>query len=212
MPNESEEYRDLLERVRVGDEQALAELFSRHRDQLKRIVGFRMDARLRGRVDASDVLQDAYLDAAQRIEHFAKKPEMSFLVWLRQVVGQTLIDIHRHHLQVQKRDAGHEVSMNVAGPSQATSVCMAAQLTGHLTSPSQAAVKAETRAHLEEALSRMDPIDREVIALRHFEELSNNEVAEILGLKKTSASSRYVRALRRLKEILSEMPELRPGF
>jgi len=122
------------------------------------------------------------------------------------VVGQRIVDLHRHHLAAQKRDAGQEVSLNFAGPSQATSACMAATLPGHLTSPSRALARLETRTRLQEALDRMDPIDREVIALRHFEELGNNEVAEVLGIKKQSASSRYVRALKRLKEILAQMP------
>ena len=203
---------ELLTRLQQGDERALAELFSRHRDRLKRMVSFRLDPRLCGRVDASDVLQEGYLDAAQRIEHYLRDPARSFYVWLRLVVGQRIVDLHRHHLAAQKRDAGQEVSLDFAGPSQATSVCLAANLTGHLTSPSRAAARAETGARLQEALDRMDPIDREVIALRHFEELSNGEVAEVLDIKKQSASSRYVRALKRLKEILAEVPGLSQGL
>ena len=211
MAGPSPEPDELEARVRSGDERALAELFTLYRDRLKRAVSFRLDPRLYGRVDASDVLQESYLDAAQRLPHYLKDPSKSFFIWLRLVVGQRMIDLHRHHLGAQKRDAGQEVSLNAAGPTEATSVCLAAQLTGHLTSPSQAAIRAETRARLEAALDLMDPLDREVIALRHFEELSNGEVAEMLGLKKQSASSRYVRALRRLKEILAEMPDFGEG-
>jgi len=206
-----EGFDDLMTRVKDGDEQALAEIFSLYRDKLRRMVAFRLDRRLQGRVDASDVIQEGYLDAAQRIRHYLKDPSKSFYVWLRLVVGQRLVDLHRHHVAAQKRAADREVSLRLDAPSQATSGCMAAQLTGHITSPSQAAARAETRARLEAALDRMDPIDREVIALRHFEELSNNEVAEVLGIKKQSASSRYVRALGRLREMLADMPGLRQG-
>ena len=210
--NDPTAFDDLIAKVKAGDEQAFAELFSLYRDKLKRMVGFRLDPRLRGRVDASDVVQEGYLDAAQRIERYLKDPSKSFYVWLRLVVGQRLVDLYRHHIASQKRAVDREVSLRMDSPSQATSCCMAAQLTGHLTSPSHAAARAETRARLEAALDRMDAMDREVIALRHFEELNNNEVAEVLGIKKQSASSRYVRALGRLREILADVPGMSQGL
>ncbi len=203
----SEEFRieQLVQRLRDGDEQSLADLFSCYRDKLWRMINFRLDRRLLGRVDADDVLQEAYLAAAQRLEHFRKETEMSILVWLRLIVGQTLTDVHRRHLGAQMRDARQEIPLHV-GQAQATSISLAAHLLGHLTSPSQAAMRAEMARRLEQALETMDPIDREVLALRHFEELSNNEVAEVLGLQKSAASNRYVRALTRLKAILAKMP------
>lgn len=196
----------LVSRLKQGDELALGDLFSRHRDRLWRMVNFRLDRRLAGRVDADDILQEAYLDAAQRISHYLEDPSKSVFVWLRLVVCQTMIDIHRRHLGAQMRNANREVSMNRPAYTQATSVCLAAQLLGAMTSPSQAAVKAEMTQQLEEALEGMDPIDQEVLALRHFEELTNSEVAESLGIQQKAASIRYVRAVARLKDVLKKIP------
>lgn len=195
----------LVEQLKQGDERVLAELFSQHRDRLWRMVNFRLDRRLGGRVDADDILQEAYLDAA-RIHHYLEDPSKSFFVWLRLVVSQTMIDIHRRHLGAKMRNAEREVSMNRPAYTQATSVCLAAQLLGAMTSPSQAAVKAEMTRQLEEALETMDPIDQEVLALRHFEELTNSEVAESLGIQQKAASIRYVRAVSRLKDVLKRVP------
>ncbi|MBN1344733.1 MAG: sigma-70 family RNA polymerase sigma factor [Phycisphaerae bacterium] len=197
---------DLLIRMKDGDEQALAELFSMHRDRLWRMVHFRLDHRLRGRVDADDVLQEAYLEAAKRVEHFVDDSTTSFFVWLRMVVSQTLIDVHRRHLGAKMRDAGREVPIHGPRYPQATTVSLAIRLMGHLTSPSQAAMREEMYSRLEATLDEMDPIDREVLALRHFEELTNSEVAEVLGIQQKAASIRYIRAVKRLKDILSQMP------
>jgi RNA polymerase sigma-70 factor, ECF subfamily len=198
----------LLQRLKEGGEQVLAGLFSQHRERLWRMVNFRLDPRLRGRVDADDILQEAYLDAAQRIEHYDGGTATSFFVWLRMVVSQTLIDVHRRHLGAQMRDAGREVSIHGQRYPQATSASLTFQMLGNLTSPTQAAVRAEAAGRLEKALDDMDPIDREVLVLRHFEELTNSEVAEELGIQQKAASIRYVRAVRRLKAILSHVPGL----
>jgi RNA polymerase sigma-70 factor (ECF subfamily) len=197
---------ELLARLREGDETALAELFSQHHGRLWRMVNFRLDQRLCGRVDADDVLQEAYLNAAQRIDHYLNNKNMSFFVWLRQIVLQTMIDLHRQHLGAQMRDAAREVSLHRGGYPQATSISLAAHLLGSLTSPSQAAMRHEVSRQLEEALESMSAIDREVLALRHFEELTNSEVAEVLDIQQKAASIRYVRAIARLKEILVQIP------
>ena len=205
MPVEGEaEIAELLSKVRAGDQQALAELYDRHRDKLRRMVQLRLDHRLAGRVSASDVLQEAYIDAVKRIDHYFAKPDQSFFGWLRLVVGQRLADVHREHL-AQKRDAGQEVPINRGAPG-ADSACLAACLLGDGTSPSHAAARTESFGRLEEALNQMDPLDREVLALRHFEELSNAETAAILGIQPAAASKRYVRALARLKQILETIP------
>lgn len=206
MPSDPGLVDGLVARLRDGDERALAELFSRYRERLKRMVEFRLDRRLRGRVDGSDVLQEAYLDAALRLRHYVQKPEMSFFVWLRQITFQRLIDVHRQHLAAQMRDAKQEVSLNHRGPNAATSASMAVQLIGQFATPSQVVARAELLDQIEHALEEMDAIDREVLALRHFEELTNNEVAEVLGITKAAASNRYVRALSRLKEVLAKLP------
>ena len=195
-------------RLRRGDEQALAELFSEHRERLWRMVRFRLSGPLQGRVDADDVLQEAYLAAAQRLKHYGGDSQMSPFVWLRAIVAQTLIDLHRRHVGAQMRDAGREVAIDGCHYAQATSASVAIQLVGNLTSPSQAAARAEMLDIVGKAIETMDPIDREVLALRHFEELTNSEVAEVLGIQQKAASIRYIRAVRRLKAILAEVPGL----
>jgi RNA polymerase sigma-70 factor (ECF subfamily) len=194
----------LVARLRAGDQTALAILFDRHRPKLQRMIQLRLDHRLAGRVSASDVLQEAYIDALKRLDHYFEKPDQPFFGWLRLVVGQRLADVRREHL-AQKRDAGKDVSIHPAGPGT-DSGCLAAFLVGHLSSPSGVAVKHEAFTRLEQALEQMDPLDREVLALRHFEELSNTETAELLGIQPPAASKRYVRALARLKEILETIP------
>jgi RNA polymerase sigma-70 factor (ECF subfamily) len=185
---------------------ALIELFARNRDRLRRMVRLRLDRRLQGRVDPSDVLQEAQLDVLRRAGEYAADPSMPPYLWLRFLTGQRLVALHRRHLGAQMRDAGQEVSLHRGALPQATSVSLAALLLGRLTSPTLAAQRAELRLRLQEALNGMDPIDREVLTLRHFEELSNAEAAQVLGIEKTAASNRYIRALKRLKEILSGMP------
>jgi RNA polymerase sigma-70 factor, ECF subfamily len=202
MADSIEESAELVDRLRAGDDEALAALFAQHRARLLRMVEFRLHARLRGRVEAEDILQEAYLDAAQRLHHFAADASRSFFIWLRMVVTQTLIDVHRQHLGAQMRDAARELGAGRAPFSQTTSFSLAAGLLGRFTSPTLAARRAEMAEQLRAALDGMDPIDREVLALRHFEELTNSEVAEELGIQQKAASIRYVRALRRLKDLL----------
>lgn len=196
---------ELISRLNAGDEHAFVELFYRHRDRLKRMLEFRMDRRLRGREDASDILQEVYIDAHQRMKHYLKRPQLSFYVWLRQLTTQRLIDVHRRHVSADKRTVNQEVSIHRYQPA-ATSASMAMQLVAHLASPSRLAMHAELVTQIDQALQQMDDIDREVLALRHFEELRNSEVAEILGLKPAAASNRYIRALSRLGEILEDLP------
>jgi RNA polymerase sigma-70 factor, ECF subfamily len=198
--------RDLQEGLAKGDKQALAALFSLHRENLRKMVQFRLDNRLRHRVDPEDILQEAFLAAEQRINSYRDESERSVFVWLRLIVGQTLVDVHRRHLGTKMRDANQEVSLRHNGSPMASTATLSGHLLGHLTSPSQAAMRAEVAALLEAVLDKMDALDREVLVLRHFEELTNNEVAEILGIQKSAASNRYVRALQRLKGILSGVP------
>lgn len=195
----------LLARILAGDDEAFVKLFARHRGRLKQLLQFRMDPRLRGREDASDVLQEVYLDAHQRLHHFVKKPEYSFFVWLRQLTRQRLIDIHRRHLKTEMRDVKQEVSLQPLSGG-ASSASMASLLVARLASPSQLVMRAEMIELVELALDQMDPVDREVLALRHFEELRNSEVAEVLGLKEAAASNRYIRALTRLRDALEQVP------
>src|SRR5262245_2208853 len=197
---------ELLRRAKAGDEAALGALFVRYRDRLRQMVRLRLDRRLSGRIDTSDVLQDAYLDVARRFPEYAAAPAVPFYIWLRALTGQRLVDLHRRHLGAEMRDAGREVSLYRGALPTASSASLAQQLLAGLTSPTQAAIRAEMQLRLQEALNGMDPIDREVVVLRHFEELTNAEAADVLGIETSAASKRYIRAIRRLKAVLDAVP------
>jgi RNA polymerase sigma-70 factor (ECF subfamily) len=197
---------NLIGRATAGDEAALAELFERYRGRLRQMVRLRLDPRLQGRVDPSDVIQDAYLDLSRKLRDLEVRPELPFFLWLRLVVGERLLRVHRHHLGAAMRDAGREISLHQGTLPGASSTSLAAQLLGRVTSASRIAARAEMQRLLQEAINSMDAIDREVIALRHFEELSNEEAALVLGLHKAAASKRYVRAMLRLKAVLDGIP------
>lgn len=209
MSDNSGEVSDLLQRAAAGDQEALRQLFSRYRDRLKRMVHLRLSRRISGRVDDSDVVQEAFLEISQKLPEYAKAPQLPLFLWMRHITGLKLTEIHRRHLGTQLRDADREVSLHRGGLPMADSVSLAAQLLGKLTTPSQAAIKAEQRIFVQEALNSMDPIDREVLALKHFEQLSTSEIAEVLGLSKAGAGSRYLRAIKRLRDILERIPGFR---
>jgi RNA polymerase sigma-70 factor (ECF subfamily) len=197
---------DLLRRAGAGDPAALGSLLEGHRRRLRRMVKLRLDPRLQGRIDPSDVLQEAYLEASRRLAEYLRDPKLPFFLWLRFLTGQKLLALRRQHLGTQARDAGREVSLFHGAMPEASSACLAAQLLGRITAPLQAAIRAEMKLRLQEALNSMDPLDREVLALRHFEHLDNAEAAQELGLTPSGASSRYLRALKKLKDILSSIP------
>lgn len=201
MPEPHDSERNML---KDGGQPALAALFSNYRDRLERIVTFRLDPRIRGRVDAADVLQETFLEVSDRLPSFLASPDVSFFVWLRQQTLQTLIDVHRREFR-QKRDVNREIHFTSAGSSGGTSVSIAQFLVDQITTPSAVAVRAEEMQWLQQALNSMNEVDREVLALRHFEQLGNNQVAEILGLNPTAASNRYLRAAARLSEILQRL-------
>jgi RNA polymerase sigma-70 factor (ECF subfamily) len=203
---DSTETNRLLRRVAAGDRESWGALLTRHQARLRRMVAFRMDPRLQGRIDAADVIQEVYLAAWKHLDDYLRQPTMPFFLWLRGIAGNKLLELHRHHLGTPMRDARREVSL-VRGPlPETTTAALAAQLLGRLTSPSQAAIRAEAKIRLQEALNSMDPIDREVLALRHFEHLTTAEAAQVLGIKEAAAGKRYLRALERLREVLAHMP------
>jgi RNA polymerase sigma-70 factor (ECF subfamily) len=206
MDNNSSETVRLIERAREGDQEALNEIFTRHRERLRRMVDMRLDRRLQGRIDASDVIQDAYLDVTRRLAEYLDDPRLPLFLWLRLVVGERLLKLHRQHLGAQMRDAGREVSLFREAMPAASSAALAARLLGKHTSPTQAAVRAERMLRLQDALNALDPTDREVLSLRHFEELTRAETARVLGIEESAAGKRYVRALKRLKAVLAGMP------
>jgi RNA polymerase sigma-70 factor (ECF subfamily) len=212
----------LLSRAAGGDVDAWGALLARYQERLRCVVAFRVDPRLRGRVDAADVVQEAFMAATVRRAEFFGQSAQPLFLWLRWVVGNTLLELHRRHLGAQMRDARREVSTPAgrrpggtgAGGGDHTRAALVAQLTCGMTGPATAAGRAEVKARLNEALGRMDAIDREVVALRHYEQLTSAEAAAVMGIQERAAAKRYLRALERLREILSEMPggltELRP--
>jgi RNA polymerase sigma-70 factor (ECF subfamily) len=206
MDNSSADAARLLEQARAGDQAALNEVFDRHRARLHRMVELRLDRRLQARIDASDVIQEAYVDAVRRLDEYLRRPDYPLFLWLRLLVGERLLKLHRHHLGTRKRDAEIEVSIYRGALPAATSAALAAQLLGKHTSPTQAAVRAERMLRLQEALNSLDPMDREVLSLRHFEDLSLAETARSLEIQEAAAAKRYIRALKRLKAVLNSMP------
>src|SRR5215475_8256765 len=197
---------ELLDAARHGDETALAVLVERHRGRLERMVRLRMDRRLQGRVDPADVVQEAYLAVRGKFAQYGADLRLPFFLWLRLEVGQKLVDVHRFHLGAQMRDAGQEVSLHQGALPQVTSLSLAEHLLGRLTPASQATMRVELKLRVQEALNSIAPNDREVLILRHFEELSNTEAAQVLGIKPSAACNRYVRALKRLKDVFQGMP------
>lgn len=198
----------LLERTVAGDQAAMAELFDRHRQRLKRMVKLRLDRRLQGRVDASDVLQEAFIDLAKQLPQYAKDPQVPVFLWMRLVTGQKLTQIHRQHLGAAMRNADLEVSIYRKALPQASTVYLASQLLGRFTSVSQKVIRSELQIKVQETLNSMDPMDREILTLRHFEELTNTEAAQELGINEAAASKRYIRALKRLKDTMANIPGL----
>jgi RNA polymerase sigma-70 factor (ECF subfamily) len=193
----------LLNRAAGGDKDAWGALLARDQQRLASVVRFRLDRRLHGRVDPADVLQEAFVAATQRRADFFSQSAQPLFLWLRWVVGNTLLELHRHHLGAQMRDARREAA---AAGGDSTRAALAAQLTCGMTGPATAAGKAEVRARVNDALGQLDAADREVIALRHFEQLTSAEAAQVLGIQERAAAKRYLRALERLRGVLSDMP------
>jgi RNA polymerase sigma-70 factor (ECF subfamily) len=196
----------LIERAKAGDTVAVGELFARHRDRLGRMVEVRLDHRLQARVDPSDIIQEAYAEVVARLNEYLADPKLPIFLWLRLVVGERLMKAHRHHLGTQMRDAAREISLYRGALPAASSTALAAQLLGKHTSPAQAAVRAERLLRLQAALNALDPLDREILSLRHFEELTHAEAASALDIEESAAAKRYVRAMKRLKDILTSEP------
>jgi RNA polymerase sigma-70 factor, ECF subfamily len=199
-----------LREAAAGDAVAWQTLIERHHARLRRMVGLRLDPRLRGRVDPSDVLQEAYLDASRQLPAYVESPPLPLFLWLRQLVGTRLAKAHRSHLGTAARDVRREAAPE---PLPAvSSVVLAEQLVANGPRPSEAAARQELRDRLFTTLEQMDSLDREVLALRHFEQLTNGEAARTLGLTDGAASKRYIRALERLRDLLATDPGVLEGW
>lgn len=208
MSDQDVDHHLLAQRVTQGDRQALADLFETNRRRLRNAVALRLDARLHGRIDPSDVLQESYLEASERLPEFVQQASMPPFLWLRFLTMQRLLILHRRHLGAQARDVRREIQLGNNVSLAVSSVAFAAQLIDSGISPSGMAIRAEESDGLHEAMDRLEPLDREVLAMRHFEQLNNAETAQVLGASLAAASQRYYRALKRLKEILENRPSI----
>jgi RNA polymerase sigma-70 factor (ECF subfamily) len=197
MSSEPHETQAWLRDLRAGKPAALAELFHYYRPRLRKMVCCRMDPRLAARVDASDVLQEAYLDAARQVQGYLRQPSVAFYVWLRGLAWKRLLKCHRQHLRAQCRAVGRELALDVESSALLAGALLAADST-----PSQVLVREELRQRVQRALAQLKAEDREILLMRKFEEMSNGEVAQALGLSDAAATMRYGRALFRLQKIL----------
>lgn len=206
MTDEPAKTEQLLALAAAGDGSAWGALLTAEVERLMRMVASRMDPRLHGRIDAADVVQDAFVQASAKREEYFRESTVPLFLWLRGVVRNKLLELHRHHLGTHMRDATRELPLEAQPSWDDKSAALYLHLTAGLTGPSVAAVREEAKMQLADALNKMDPTDREVLTLRHFEQLTNAEAAQVVGIQERAAAKRYLRALERLKTILSELP------
>jgi len=199
----SPETQQLLDQAREGQAEAVEQLIARHREPVRRMIDLRLDPAIVQRVDASDVVQEVMLEASRRLQDYLKNPAMPFLIWLRQLAKDHLIDAHRRHHLAQKRGVNREQPMHRPAWADQSSMELAGQLVDHERTPASEAIQQELQHRLHDAIAQLDEIDREVILMRHFEQLTNQDVAQSLELTEPAASMRYLRAVRRLRDLLS---------
>lgn len=198
----SDQTQDLLAGVQVGNADAVNRLLERHRDAVRRLVQMRLDARVQRRVDVSDVVQDVFVEANRRLGDYAQNPQMPFHLWLRQIAQDRIIDAHRRHRGSAKRSVDREQAINVPAGMDRSSIELAAQIADPELTPAAAATQHEMAQRVEAAIAQLGEQDAEILVMRHYEHLSNQEIAQALQLSEPAASMRYLRAVRRLREIL----------
>ena len=194
----------LLRLVESNSDAVLSRLFDIYHDLYWHLVTFRMDRRLMARIDADDVIQDAFLATQSRIHHWVRERKFSLFAWGRMMVIQCLIDSHRRHIDADMRCAGREVALGGPRMPNTTGDSLADGLMASQTSPSGKAIRNESHRSLMRMIGELSELDQEIIALRHFEGLSNSQAAEVLQLGITAASNRYVRAVARLQRLLTD--------
>lgn len=203
--NNSSRTNRLLRRLSSNDGQASEELFALHHERLRKMIHFRFDRRLRGKIRSAEILKEVYREACRRIDKYLVEPEQPFFLWLRRLTGERIQALHRQCLGAQAEGAGQELSLYRGALPEVNSVSLAAQLIGD-RAVNQSAFRAELLRRLQDALNSMDVVDREILSMCHFEELRDDEVAMVLGIDKSTASIQYIRALKRLREILKNIP------
>ncbi len=200
---DSEQTAELLQNARQGESAAVNELMERHRNAVRQMIQMRLDRAVAARVDASDVVQDVLLEASQRLNDFIKSGSMPFHLWLRQLAKDRLIDMHRRHRGAQRRSVDREQRV-AAGSSERSSLNLDGVLADGQLTPAAASIRREIEQRFLTALQELGDDDRDIILMRHQEHLTNSEVAEALGLSQPAAGMRYLRALRKLREVLGE--------
>jgi RNA polymerase sigma-70 factor, ECF subfamily len=194
---------ELLDQAKQGNADAVEQLLAKHREPIRRLIDLRLDPAIVQRLDASDVVQEVLIEANRRLQDYLKAPNMPFHLWLRHIAKDHIIDAHRRHHQAQKRGVDREQSMNRPAWADHSSLELAGQLLDQDLTPASAAIQHEMQRRLQEAITQLDEDDREVILMRHYEMLANQEVAAALGLTEAAASMRYLRAVRKLRDLLS---------
>ena len=207
MSNDPDETQHLLERARVGDQAAFEELFKRHRVRLRRAIAMRIDRRVAARVDASDVLQETYLEAFNRLPKYLQQQGMPFYLWLHWIAREKVLGLHRRHLGAEKRTVQHEVPFMPVDSSAA----FVSGIVGRGPSPSQELAKVELAEQLRVALGQLDQDERDLILWRHFEQLSARDMAQLLQVTEAAASKRYIRAVEHLRKLLLDLGVSNPG-
>jgi len=199
---DSSQTQELLARAAAGDAAAVNDLLERHREALRRVIHLRMDRALERRVDASDIVQDVMVEANRRLKEHLAAPKLPFHLWLRQMARDRLIDAHRRHRTAARRSLDREQHVGLGALDDASAADLVALIQDRQLTPAAAATRHEMQLRFRAAVEALDEIDREVILMRHFEQLSNQEVAQALGLSEPAAGMRYVRALRRMRALL----------
>jgi RNA polymerase sigma-70 factor (ECF subfamily) len=201
---DQDETLNLLQGAKQGDRDAVDQLMDRHRDSLHRMIRCRLNPGVAGRVDASDIVQEALLTASRRLAEYLQNPRMPFHAWLRQLARDRLADAYRHEL-ADKRDVSREQS----APSQdASSLNPVAQIRDPELTPAAILLRKEFAARFHQALDQLQQESREIVLMRHAEQLTNSQAAEVLGISEPAAGMRYLRALRQLKSILGDPPAI----
>jgi len=212
MPNsiwpDGEVTAELLNNVRGGQAVAVEELMDRHRNSLRRMISLRLDQRLMQRMDVSDVIQDVLIEANRRLTDYLGNPVIPFHLWIRQIAKDRIIDAHRRHRVSAKRSIDREQPQPGKGPFDQSTIELANQFRDQALTPAAAATQRELAQQIESAVQLLRDNDREIILMRHYEQLNNQEIAQSLGLTEPAASMRYLRALKRLREIIEGMPTL----
>jgi RNA polymerase sigma-70 factor, ECF subfamily len=207
MTGETTDTQRLLERARGGDQSAFEELFQRHRRRLQKAIAMRIDRRVAARVDASDVLQETYMEAFARMPKYLQQGKMPLYLWLHWIAREKVLALHRRHLGAEKRAVTYEAPLL---PVDSSATFVSGIIAGHEPSPSQALAKTELAERLRLALAQLDDDERDLILWRHFEQLSARDTAQLLQISEAAAAKRYIRAVERLRAILVGLGVSRP--